>query len=292
MRNDTLRVLTRIFAMALIAYSVLMLSRIGLALEHGRADYIAQVEALRPVRTAPFADLSLRNTLEPDASEETADEPAGLVIEEADAPLAALQQINPDIAGWLILDGTKIDFPVLQDRIAREDYLAHGFVTQIEGVDAQELLYRYLFYDYLGSRSELGSVTADYRTALTDPYVLLYGHNAGQRGVMFSDLTRFLDPDYCAGHQTGALYTESGTAELELLAVACVSGYAQEVFGGVNDLSAALGYLVSNASYLSPDARQISLEPVGGRLIVLSTCAIAQHPEDPARLVVVYRTEG
>ena len=325
MRTDTLRVLTRVLAIAMIAYSTIMLSQLGLELQHGRAIFVEEVEALRPARVTPSAGPSLQNAPSLDAAEESAAEQAVIVTEEAGASLAglsgeakptgkpgesepgavtpqsqeapggaefdlaALQQINPDIAGWLILDGTKIDFPVLLDRKAREEYLTTGTVTWAEGVDRQELVYKYLFYDYLGNRSELGSVTADYHSALTDPYVLIYGHNAGQSGVMFSDLTRFLSSEFCAEHQTGALYTESGTAELELLAVALISGYTQEVFGEETEPSAVLAYIVQNAVFLSPDARRLGNDFTGEQLVVLSTCAIARHPEDPARLVVAYR---
>ena len=53
--------------------------------------------------------------------------------------------------------------------------------------------------------------------------------------------------------------------------------------------SAVLAYIVQNAVFLSPDARRLGNDFTGEQLVVLSTCAIARHPEDPARLVVAYR---
>ncbi|GAA0409712.1 hypothetical protein GCM10008933_44800 [Paenibacillus motobuensis] len=38
-----------------------------------------------------------------------------------------LYQRNPDIVGWLKVDGTRIDYPIMQNPQDAEYYLNHGF---------------------------------------------------------------------------------------------------------------------------------------------------------------------
>ena len=318
--NKPLWIGMRLLALLMIVYSVVMLGRMALLTLRGTSTFIPEVEDLRPTREAletsgeslsPVPDGSGQVSEAPflgtegiedqavplaEAPRAALDEEAGAIPAHAEAVqaakdgfnLAALREINPDISGWLILDGTGIDFPILQDNAAHNAYLATGSVPWTEGTSRLESLYKYLYYDYLGSPSALGSVTVDYRYGLEDQYVLLYAHNAGQDGVMFSDLSRMLEEDYCAAHHTGALYTESGSHELELVAVAAIDGYTQAVYGEVTDLADAVDYVVRNGVYTGPGAEGLSAI-AGGRVIVLSTCLQAGHPEDPTRITVVYR---
>ena len=90
---------------------------------------------------------------------------------EPDSPtLAELQAQNPDVCGWLTLDGTHIDYPVVQ------------------GADDLE----YVNKAADGSFALSGAVflSAANRADFSDAYNLLYGHHM-ENGAMFSDLTRF-----------------------------------------------------------------------------------------------------
>lgn len=197
----------------------------------------------------------------------------------ADA-LKQLQETNPDIAGWISVEGTGIDFPLLMDR-ALHDSFEKG-----EAISGGQLaLYKYLFHDYKGDESALGSITTDYRCDLDDPYVIIYGHNADQSGVMFSDLLKFENVNFAAGNQRAEIQTISGIMELELLVCANISGYEGSVYGIGNgayaplDLESCLDFLGENALYGSID-RSFS------KYVLLSTCY--DLPENPERFVVLY----
>lgn len=89
----------------------------------------------------------------------------------ADNPtLAELQARNPDVCGWLTIDGTNIDYP---------------FVQGATNMD-------YINRDVTGAFSLSGSVFLDSRCAagLTDPYTLMYGHHM-ENGAMFGDVAAF-----------------------------------------------------------------------------------------------------
>ncbi len=76
---------------------------------------------------------------------------------DADAGLRALRAVNPDVVGWITLDGTDIDYPVLQ------------------GADNMTYVNR----DVYGNFALSGSIylAAECAADFTDPYSLIYGHH-------------------------------------------------------------------------------------------------------------------
>lgn len=97
-----------------------------------------------------------------------------------------LKAINPDIRAWLTVDGTSIDFPVLQ------------------GEDN----FHYLNRDPYGNFAVAGSVFMDYRCDkdMEGNYLLMYAHHMGQ-GKMFGDLDQFEKAEFFKENTTGTLIT-------------------------------------------------------------------------------------
>lgn len=82
---------------------------------------------------------------------------------------AALQAVNPDIYAWVRIEGTDIDFPVLQSPTDDSYYLTHNSD---------------------GEYSSAGSVFSEYEynsTDFTDPVTILYGHRM-KSGAIFGNL--------------------------------------------------------------------------------------------------------
>lgn len=87
--------------------------------------------------------------------------------------LATLKGINPDIYGWIKIDGTRVDYPVVQGK--DNDYYLHYTFKK-------DYLYSgTLFVDYRNSKSLL----RNYNT-------VIYGHNMTD-GSMFNTLYNFKD---------------------------------------------------------------------------------------------------
>ena len=102
---------------------------------------------------------------------------------------AALQAQYPDAAAWLQMDDLpRISYPVMH--AADNSY--------------------YLRRAPDGSHSESGSLFADaFNTAVTDPYVLVYGHHM-QDGSMFAGLLAYQDEDfYRSGSGCFTLYSRT-----------------------------------------------------------------------------------
>jgi len=94
-------------------------------------------------------------------------------------PFAKYFSINPDFAGWLTIEDTKINYPVTRGS-DNAYYLKHSFEKK---------------------KSELGSIFMDYRNVGmgVDSHTVLYGHYT-ESGFMFGDLDRYLSRKYLDAH--------------------------------------------------------------------------------------------
>ncbi len=92
--------------------------------------------------------------------------------------------ISDDMAAWLTIDGTNIDYPVMQ------------FTDNI----------KYLNTDPFGNYSLSGSIFLDSRNSpdFSDDYSLLYGHHM-EYGKMFGALDDFFNASYLSQHTAGTL---------------------------------------------------------------------------------------
>lgn len=103
-------------------------------------------------------------------------ENAQQIVEQSE--LATLQQQNDHIIGWLTLENTRLNNPVLQ-RDNNEFYLAHN---------------------YLDEKSRGGSIFADFRNdVMEDRHTIFYGHVL-RNGTMFGDLPKFREQAYAEAH--------------------------------------------------------------------------------------------
>ena len=122
----------------------------------------------------------------------------------ADNPtLAGLQTVNPDVCGWLTVDGTGIDYPVVQG------------ATNMD----------YVNRDVYGDFSLSGAIFLDSRCAadLTDPYTVIYGHHM-DNSAMFGDVARFAEADYFAAHPAGSISLPDAAYTIELFACGGAAG--------------------------------------------------------------------
>lgn len=94
---------------------------------------------------------------------------------------------NNDMVGWLKLEGTNVDYPVMH---------VEGFDPD-KPVDLGEVYDKNMYYltrDFYKEDSRSGCVTADYRAHFTpdsrSANILLYGHNMSN-GTFFRDVDKF-----------------------------------------------------------------------------------------------------
>lgn len=113
-----------------------------------------------------------------------------------------LRKQNPDIAGWVYIKGTDIDYPVVQ------------------GKDNEE----YLHQDFNKKKSSSGTIFLDHNCSkdFTSDNNIIYGHHM-KNGTMFAQLLKFREESFLKKHDTIVLYTPKETIHLKV-----ISAYAMK----------------------------------------------------------------
>ena len=116
------------------------------------------------------------------------------------------KEINEDICGWIRIDGTNIDYPM------------------VIGEDNTE----YLNNDYKKEYSITGSIFLDYRNDrnFKDDYTVIYGHNL-KADLMFAEVRNYASKKYFDEHSTGMLYTGDKIYKIDLLYFESVNAYSK-----------------------------------------------------------------
>ncbi len=168
------------------------------------------------------------------------------------ASLSDLVKINEDVRGWLVVDGTNINYPVLQG------------TTDFE----------YLSTDVYGEFALSGSIFLSCANSydFSDEYNLIYGHHM-ENGAMFGDLEKFFDEDFFNAHNTGRLYVMKDGSEvlykIKFFNVLSTDAYDKYVFNTSSDIpiSERMSYFMSQSSENSGSSDE------SGRIVSLVTCA-------------------
>ncbi|MDO4810188.1 MAG: class B sortase [Eubacteriales bacterium] len=110
---------------------------------------------------------------------------------------AALSRRNPDFAGWIKIDGTAIDYPVMYAPKDADFYLHHDF-------DKNE------------SSSGVPYIGKD--CGPESDNVILYAHNM-KNGTMFAGLLKYADEGYFKNHPVVSFDTLEGDGTYDIIAV-------------------------------------------------------------------------
>lgn len=121
---------------------------------------------------------------------------------------APLENI-PDFVGWVTMDDTHIDYPVVQ---------------------GEDDLY-YVNRDVYKNPSLSGSIylQAKNKSDFSDTYNLLYGHHM-DNGAMFGDLTMYLNKEFFDSHLTGTLVTTKEEYTLDVVSSIRTDAYEPAVY--------------------------------------------------------------
>ncbi|MDD3360428.1 MAG: class B sortase [Hespellia sp.] len=120
-----------------------------------------------------------------------------------------LQALNPDVAGWVTISGTQMDYPF----VWASDYDS------------------YLYTDYEGDSSIAGSIFLDYRCDrdFTRFNTILFGHNMNN-GSMFGDIDEFEDKEFYDSYQEGMIYLPHQNLTLQLVSCLVVKDTDSQVY--------------------------------------------------------------
>lgn len=190
-------------------------------------------------------------------------------------PYSDLFEQNKDMAGWLVVDGTVIDYPVMQTMDDEEYYLER---------------------DFYGNQDKAGCLILDTDSSLDregTTNLIIHGHNM-KLGTMFGELDKYKDEDYYREHKYLEFYTRTEKREYEVIAVFYSQVFYQTdiVFKYYNFFEAddqeQFDYFYNNIKELSIYDTGVSAEP-GDNFITLSTCA---YQVEDGRFVVIAKETG
>lgn len=175
-------------------------------------------------------------------------------VDNTDA-FAELLALNADVVGWVVIDNTKIDYPVLQG----EDNLT------------------YINKDVYGNFALAGSIYLDSRNDRTfaDQYSLFYGHHMANSN-MFGDLDLYKDESFFRANRTGMLILPEKTYKLEVISCMLVSASDALIFEPEftrDDINALLDYIEAKSMYINDDVLQQVRESENPKILALSTCS-------------------
>ena len=205
--------------------------------------------------------------------EDSKTEPAELIPYSEDKSilpeLTELYQQNNDLVGWICVEDTNINYPVMQTVDNPNYYLKRGFDRE---------------YSSYGCPY----VQEDCDVLKPSDNLVIYGHHMNN-GSMFADLEKFKDKDFWQEHKTITFNTLTDRNEYEILAVFKTVVYTDspEAFKyyRFTDAGAAEEFAayVKKCKELSLYDTGVSAE-YGDKLITLSTC---EYSKQNGRLVVV-----
>ena len=179
---------------------------------------------------------------------------------------AAIHEQNTDFVGWVSIDGTNINYPVMQTIDNPNFYLKRGFEKQYSNYGVP----------YVQENCALG---------ISDN-VVIYGHHMNN-GSMFADLCKYEREDFYQEHPTIHFDTLSSLGEYEIVAVFKTVAYSEDGFKYYHFVNAedenAFDAFISQCKALALYETGVDAE-YGDKLLTLSTC---EYSRNNGRMVVV-----
>ena len=174
-----------------------------------------------------------------------------------------LIEINDDDKAWIYIEGTDVNYPVLQ------------------GIDNNQ----YLFQSYKKKYLTAGSIYIDYRCDddFSDKHTVVYGHNM-KNGTMFGQMDKYKTDEYLKEHPYVYIIMPDGTWKKYQV----FGAYIADVFGQTFILPANDEVEMYNLRKLIKTENLIKNPPVtpeeGQKIMTLSTCT--EDSDDYNRFVI------
>ena len=193
-------------------------------------------------------------------------ETVGLPAGQTPKAYADLKAENPDFVGWIKIEGTSVNYPVVQTKAEPQYYLRRSFE---------------------GSYSIAGTPFLDAQCDMEKGIgLIIYGHNMND-GSMFADLCKYESEDFYQEHKTIRFDTLDSFGEYEVIAAFKTVAYSEEGFKYYHFVRAEqeedFDEFIAKCKELALYDTGVTAE-YGDQLITLSTC---EYSRTNGRMVVV-----
>ena len=181
------------------AYRIIMIQKSysdGDKLYHDIQEQVVQIDMSGVLESKEFLEED-ENTSEKD-NKKSEKKKEKLSFPKATIDFTYLKNVNSDICGWIYLNDSVINYPIVQ------------------GGDNET----YLTQSYDKSSSSFGSIFMDMRNVndFTDHNTIIYGHNM-KNGSMFGTLKRYQDENYYKNHKYFYIFTEEKMYRYQVCAI-------------------------------------------------------------------------
>lgn len=169
---------------------------------------------------------------------------------------AKLKEVNPEVCAWIDIEGTKMDYPIVQSQKGEEYYLRHNWEGEYSGAGAI-FIQNYNHDDF-----------SDFNT-------VIYGHRIGNADTsMFHGLYGYMEEDFFRKHQQITVYTPDHIRTYKVFASVVYDDRLIPVEFDGRNREERTGFLKS--IYDSEDTRNQFAEDIQvteeDQIITLSTC--------------------
>ncbi len=175
-----------------------------------------------------------------------------------------LYKINNDIIGWIRIDNTNINYPIMQTKDRPNYYLKRNFYKQYSNFGTP----------YIAENCNIEE----------SDNLIIYGHHIkGKR--LFGELENYKSKKYYNNHKNINFYTIKEKAEYEIIAVfktSVYTGFKYYEFYNAKDEREFNAFVKKCKELSFYDTNKIA--EYGDKLITLSTC---EYSSENGRLVVV-----
>ncbi len=170
-------------------------------------------------------------------------------VEKEHLTFTQLCERNPDVFGWISIDDTGVDYPLVQGRNNSE----------------------YVNMTPERTFSLTGSIFLDYRNnrSLTDKVSVIYGHHM-EKDRLFGGFDKFEDKTYFVEHETGSIVFDDMIYGIRIFAFLKADGYDTSVY---NPRVTEAEFPAWKEHIMSLALQKGEVPGDGARVLLLSTCA-------------------
>lgn len=175
-----------------------------------------------------------------------------------------LEDINKDIIGWIKIENTNINYPILKD----DDNL------------------KYLKYSFDGKYNKNGSIFTLNDSPFQDNETIIYGHNM-RSGLMFSELSKYMNEEFLNEHLNFEIYTKNANYKATIFSCYSIGVNKEENNIRLLDFQEEIEYYKNVSKYSIDNIGEIE------KIVKLSTCSYLNNHTTPTdqRYYIVAKLE-
>lgn len=163
-----------------------------------------------------------------------------------------LESINKDIVGWIRIEDTNINYPILKD----DDNL------------------KYLKHSFNGEYNRNGSIFTLNNNPFGDDLTIIYGHNM-KNGIMFSELDKYMDEEFLNTHSNFDIYTKNQNYKATIFSCYSIGEINEENNIKLLDFEEEIEYYKNASKYHINTMGEIE------KIVKLSTCSYINNHATP-----------